>query len=308
MEPNDLLMFAQVADAGSFTRAAERMKLPKSTVSRRIAALETELGERLLQRSTRKLLITEFGDKVLQHARQVLCEVEQTQALAQHRQVLPSGRLRVSMPADFANTALQQMLADFVRAHPAISLELDLSARRVDLIGENFDLAIRMGDLPEDSLLTAKRLGVFKVGFYASPAFLAEHGAPTTPDDLNRLHALMLMSRTGEALPWRLQPLEASEPGALITNPVSRTLANSPDVLMRLTQNGCGVTTLADFIVEPMINGGQLARVLPGWMAEPAVAWAVFPGRRLMPAKTRVFLDALTLTLDACPASRIDRP
>lgn len=308
MEPNDLLMFAQVADAGSFTRAAERMKLPKSTVSRRIAALETELGERLLQRSTRKLLITEFGDKVLQHARQVLCEVEQTQALAQHRQVLPSGRLRVSMPADFATTALQTMLADFVKAHPAISLELDLSARRVDLIGENFDLAIRMGDLPEDSLLTAKRLGVFKVGLYAAPGYLAQLGVPETPEDLNRLHALMLMSRNGEPLPWRLRPLSGAEPAVLIANPLSRTLANSPDALMRLAQNGCGVTTLTDFIMEPMLNSGQLSRVLPGWMAEPAVAWAVFPGRRLMPAKTRVFLDALSLTLDACPASRIDRP
>lgn len=304
MEPNDLLMFAHVADAGSFTRAAERMSLPKSTLSRRIAALETELGERLLQRSTRKMLITEFGDKILVHARQVLSEVEQAQAVALHRQVLPSGRLRVSMPGDFAATALQLMLSDFVKAHPSVSLELDLTARRVDLIAENFDLAVRMGDLPADSLLTAKRLGVFKVGLYATPGYLSENGVPSTPDDLSRLHGLMLLSRTGDTVPWRLQcPGMAgghNEARPQLINPVSHTRANSPEVLMQLAQHGCGVAALTDFVVQPMLQDGRLARVLPEWTAEPAVAWAVFPGRRLMPTKTRVFLDALSQTLTEC--------
>lgn len=304
MEPNDLLMFAHVADAGSFTRAAERMSLPKSTLSRRIAALETELGERLLQRSTRKLLITEFGEKILVHARQVLSEVEQAQALALHRQVLPSGRLRVSMPADFAATALPTMLADFVKAHPAISLELDLSARRVDLIAEGFDLAVRMGDLPGDSLLTAKRVGLFKVGLYATPSYLAEKGTPSRPDDLNRLHGLMLLSRTGDIVPWRLESagmaIGPNQARTQVIKPESHTQANSPEVLMQLAQNGCGVAALTDFIVQPMLQDGRLARVLPEWSAEPAVAWAVFPGRRLMPTKTRVFLDALSQTLSTC--------
>lgn len=304
MEPNDLLMLAQVADAGSFTRAAERMSLPKSTLSRRIAALETALGERLLHRSTRKLLITEFGDKILVHARQVLSEVEQAQALALHRQVLPSGRLRVSMPADFASTALQFMLSDFVKAHPAITLELDLSARRVDLIAESFDLAIRMGELPVDSLLTAKRLGVFKVGLYATPDYLSRLVAPAVPEDLNRLHGLMLLSSAGDTVPWRLQPVgpvsRHNKAGAQVVDPDSHTRANSPELLMQLAQNGCGVAALTDFIVQPMLQSGRLARVLPDWMAEPAVAWAVFPGRRLMPTKTRVFLDALSQTLSSC--------
>lgn len=304
MEANDLLMFAHVADAGSFTRAAERMSLPKSTLSRRIAALETALGERLLQRSTRKLLITEFGDKILIHARQVLTEVEQARALALHRQVLPSGRLRVSMPGDFAATALQTMLSDFVKAHPAISLELDLSARRVDLIAEGFDLAVRMGDLPADSLLTAKRLGLFKVGLYATPSYLSETGAPSTPSDLNQMHGLMLLGRTGDAVPWRLAPLGASngvdEARAQLITPESHTRANSPEVLMQFAQNGCGVAALADFIVQPMLQQGRLTRVLPEWTAEPTAAWAVFPERRLMPTKVRVFLDALSQTLSEC--------
>jgi DNA-binding transcriptional LysR family regulator len=164
LEPNDLLLFARVADAGSFSRAAEQVGLPKSTVSRRIAALEAALGERLLLRTTRKLHITDFGHSVLAHARQIVDDVAGAAALAQHRQAEPSGRLRVSMPSDFANLALGHALARFIAAHPAIALELDLSPRRVDLVGENFDVALRMGELPDDASLAARRSAVFSSG------------------------------------------------------------------------------------------------------------------------------------------------
>src|SRR5688500_5391379 len=123
LEPNDLMLFARVVDAGSFSRAAERANLPKSTVSRRVAMLEAQLGERLLLRTTRKLTVTDFGHSVLEHAHQVAAEVEAATALAQQRQVQPSGRLRVSMPADFANGVLAQLLSEFVAKHPAITLD-----------------------------------------------------------------------------------------------------------------------------------------------------------------------------------------
>src|SRR5689334_18641463 len=137
IEPNDLLLFARVVEDGSFSRAGERLGLPKSTVSRRLAALETQLGERLLLRTTRKLTVTDFGHSVLDHARHVADEVDAASALAQHRQAKPSGRLRVSMPGDFATLVLGRVLGEFVERYPDISLELDLSPRRVDLIGEN---------------------------------------------------------------------------------------------------------------------------------------------------------------------------
>ena len=176
VEPNDLLLFARVVDEHSFTRAAERLGLPKSTVSRRVSALEAQLGERLLLRTTRQLTLTDFGHSVLEHAHQIASEVDAASLLAQHRQVQPSGRLRVSMPADFATNVLAPMLATFVQKYPAISLELDLTPRRVDLIGENFDVAIRMGDLPDDSTLAARRLATFTAGLYASPRYLARRG------------------------------------------------------------------------------------------------------------------------------------
>ena len=134
LEPNDLMLFARVVDEGSFSRAAQRVGLPKSTVSRRIAGLEAQLGERLLLRTTRKLTVTDFGHSVLEHANQVAAEVDAAASLAQHRQVRPSGRLRVSMPADFANVVLGQLLADFIAQHPAISL-VRFGALRLQIVG-----------------------------------------------------------------------------------------------------------------------------------------------------------------------------
>ena len=192
VEPNDLLLFARVVEAGSFSRAAERVRMPKSTVSRRIAELERRLGERLLLRSTRKLAVTEFGISVLDHARQVADEVDGAMALALHRQAQPSGKLRISMPGDFANMTLSAMLARFVQQHPAIALEVDVSPRRVDLIAESFDVAIRMGALPDDTQLAARRLAEMSMGLYAAPAYLNTHGEPKTPEALEGMHALMI--------------------------------------------------------------------------------------------------------------------
>jgi DNA-binding transcriptional LysR family regulator len=313
-DADDLLLFARVAEAGSFSRAAERVQLPKSTVSRRIAALEKRLGERLLQRTTRKLVITEFGQGVLDHARALSEEVDAALAFALSRQARPSGRLRVSMPGDFASTALEQPLAGFIRDFPEVSLELDLSPRRVDLIGENFDLAIRMGKLPDDSQLAARRLAVFTTGLYAAPSLLREHGEPLTPDALRTMPALMLLSRSGEAVAWQLsardaaaaptvpaaKPRRTTERPAHDIVPQQHVRANSPDVLIRLARSGAGVVAVADFFAEPYLVRGELQRILPDWCLPDADCWAVFPGRRLMPAKTRAFIDMLSRAMSAC--------
>ncbi len=289
LEPNDLLLFARVVEEGSFSRAAERLGIPKSTLSRRLATLESQLGERLLLRTTRKLTVTDFGNAVLSHAQQVSAEVEATLALTQHRQAEPSGRLRVSMPGDFASEVLAPLLAEFIVRHPAISLELDLSPRRVDLIGENFDVAIRMGDLPDDATLAARRLAVFSVGLYASPAYLERRGVPSEPEALMEHDALRLLARNGEPAPWRLSRAEERWEGT----PPGRATANSPALLIRLALSGAGITMLSDHFAEPHVRNGALVQVLGDWSQPAVAAWAVFPGRRLMPARTRVFLDAL---------------
>lgn len=292
-EPNDLLIFARVAEAGSFSRAATRIGLPKSTVSRRIAFLEEQLGERLMLRTTRRLTLTEFGLQLLEHARQVAAEVDAVKALSEHRQARPSGRLRVSMPNDFATQLLTDMLAAFIALHPAVSLELDLSPRRVDLLGENFDLAVRLGDLPDDTLLAARRIAVFPSGLYAAPSYLAERGDPASPDELDSHDSLRLLGRNGDAVAWTLIAGDRTWAGA----PPARAVANAPDLLSSLARAGAGIAAVPDYFAAPSVRRGELRRVLPDWCMPSHTAWAVFPGRRLMPAKTRAFIDMLEAAL-----------
>ncbi len=289
LEPNDLFLFARVVDEGSFSRAATRLGLPKSTVSRRVAALEAHLGERLLLRTTRKLTITDFGLAVLEHARHVVEDVAAAASIAQNRQVEPSGRLRVSMPNDLANLVLAPMLAQFALAHPAITLEIDLSARFVDLIGENFDVAIRMGDLRDDASLAARRMAVFTGSLYAAPAYLTRRGTPAEPEALMEHDALRILARTGEPMPWVLTRGDERWEGI----PPGRVTANAPELLTRMAIAGAGIAVVNDHFVLPYLQRGELVNVLPEWRLPPVSAWAVFPGRRLMPARTRVFLDAL---------------
>ncbi len=289
VEPNDLLLFARIVEAGSFSMAAQRLDLPKSTVSRRIAMLEASVGERLLQRTTRRLMLTEFGASLLEHARKVAEEVEAAGALAQHRQAAPSGKLRISMPQDFANVVMADMIPKFMERYPAVSLELDLSPRRVDLVAENFDIAIRMGDLPEDSTLAARRVAIQQFGLYAAPSYLAQRGLPEHPDDLLQHDLLCILSRMGGAVPWILQRGKVRWEKEL----TARLTANSPQLLAKIACSGGGIAASTDFIVAKYVKKGELVRVLPDWDLPGSTGWAVFPGRRLMPAKTRAFLDML---------------
>jgi DNA-binding transcriptional LysR family regulator len=292
LDPNDLMLFARVADAGSFSRAAERSGLPKSSVSRRVAALEAQLGERLLLRTTRKLAVTDFGRSVLEHARHVADDVAAATELAQSRTAVPSGRLRVSMPGDLASLVLSTVLSTFLARYPEISLELDLTPRRVDLIGENFDVALRMGELPSDASLAARKLATWNAGLFAAPAYLARRGRPSEPEALMEHDALRLLTRTGEPGAWILnrngEQWEGTPPG--------RATANSPELLMRLARAGNGIAAVKHTFADPYVRSGELVAVLPDWSLPSVDAWAVFPGRRLMPARTRVFVDLLVET------------
>lgn len=202
------------------------------------------------------------------------------------------------MPSDFANLLLADMLAAFMALHPAITLDLDLSPRRVDLLGEGFDVAVRMGDLPDDALLTARRLAVFPNGLYAAPDYLAERGEPQHPDDLARHEAIRLLRGNGEPAPWTLLKDALRWEGV----PPGRASANSPELLIRMARAGAGIAAVPDYFALPDVRRGALRRVLPDWCLPTHMAWAVFPGRKLMPAKTRVFIDMLQAALSGTTA------
>jgi DNA-binding transcriptional LysR family regulator len=289
LEPNDLVLFARVVDEGSFSRAADRLGYPKSTVSRRVAALETQLGEQLLRRTTRKLTVTDFGRAVLEHAHHVVEDVAAAESLAQHRQVQPSGRLRVTMPNDMGNLVLAPMLAEFVLKYPAVTLEVDLSSRFVDLIAENFDLAVRMGELRDDATLAARRIASFTSGLYAAPSYVARRGVPAEPEALMEHDALRVLARTGDPQAWTLIRGEARWEGI----PPGHATANSPELLMRMALGGAGIAMIHDPFAVPYLERRELVQLLSDWSTPPVAASAVFPGRRLMPAHTRAFVDAL---------------
>ena len=289
IDPGDLLLFARIVECGSFSAAADRVGQPKSTVSRRLSLLESQLGERLLQRTTRRLVLTEFGTSLLEHARKVTEEVEAAGALAQHRQQAPSGLLRVSMPADFANHTMGALMARFMEKYPAISLEIDLSPRRVDLVAEGFDLAIRMGNLPDDSTLAARAVAISKLALYASPGYTTLRGLPEHPDDLYKHDLLSLPPKLNGMIRWHLLRGKTEWEREL----PARMIANSPELLVRMACTGIGIAASTELFAQSFLESGQLVRVLPEWSFPTVTGWAVFPGRRLMPAKTRVFLDML---------------
>jgi len=296
LDADDLLLFARVTEAGSFSRAAERLHLPKSTVSRRLSALERRLGEKLLQRSTRRLALTEFGQRVLEHARALAAEVDGALALALHRQEHPRGRLRVTMPADFAHLALGEMLPRFARDYPDVLLELDLSPRRVDLIGEGFDIAVRMGELGNDASLSARLLARMRTVLYASPGYLQRHGEPQLPSALADMHGLMILARNGDPVPWELVRGQEVWRGV----PAQRTLVNAPDMLLRMARAGVGVAAASPHFAAEAVARGELVRVLPEWHQPETSAWAVFPERKLMPMRTRLFIEAMVEALRLC--------
>lgn len=305
LDANDLILFARVVEAGSFAGAAERTGLPKSTLSRRIGGLEARLGERLLVRSTRRLAVTDFGERLLDHARRLLEETEAATALALHSQATPRGRLRVALPPDFVELDLTLFLMRFAATYPEVSLELDLSPRRVDLLAERFDLAIRAASqLPDDSTLVARQLIQLDNGLYASPAYLARYGEPAEPAELVRHVGLRLVGGNGEPLPWRLSRGSERWEGM----PDGPLAANSLGLQRNLAVHGMGIVGLSEGFARPWVAQGMLRRVLPEWRLPTVTIWCVTPGRRLLPTRTTAFIGMLRDMLAESAGAGMEMP
>lgn len=290
---DDMILFATIAEQGSLVRAAELLDMPKATVSRRLGRLEELLGQRLLIRTTRRITLTEFGSEFLEHCRHVTEEVATVQDFVRSRDAQPRGRLRVSVPEDYARHNLSRAIATFIEAYPEVQLELDLSSRHVDLIGERYDLAIRMGELKDDSTLAARKIDEAQTGLYASPIYLALHAIPKRPADLMQHSNVRLLSNLGQPVPWRLtrgkQAWEDVPPG--------RLTLNSPGVIQQLLLDGAGIGMLPDLFVQEDVRQNRLVRILPEWHTPSIAAWAVMPMRRYLPTKTRAFLAHLERNL-----------
>ncbi|HLA33429.1 MAG TPA: LysR family transcriptional regulator [Rhodocyclaceae bacterium] len=294
MEPNpisadDYLLFVAIVDQQSLVRAADYLGMPKATVSRRLGNLEAALGQKLLLRTTRRLSLTDFGQEFLDHCRRIGEEVAAAHDFVRSQEAQPHGRLRVSMPGDYARHCCARAVATFVDAYPEIRLDLDLSSRRVDLIGERYDLAIRMGALADDATLVARRIDEQRFALYASPIYLALHPAPQHPDDLELHTAVRFLAARGAAQPWVLSNGKSVWQGA----PPGRIAVNSPDMVQQLLLDGAGIGALPCRFAADDLRQKRLIPILPDWSLPSVPAWAVLPMRRYLPAKTRVFLAHL---------------
>lgn len=283
---NDMALFVEVVKARSFRRAAETMGMPNSTLSRRISGLEKAIGLRLLHRTTRRIELTEAGQIYFERCKRIVDEARLAHEQLGAMLAQPSGVLRVSLPVDFATIFLAPQMAEFARRYPGISFELDLTPRRVDLVAEPFDVAIRMGEQP-DSTLIARQLARLPRHLYASPRYLEHAGEPRLPADLTRHECLRM--RPVEAGAWTLH--DAGETVEVAVG--GRFLLNSIGMIRRLATLDHGIAMLAEEVVAEDLAEGRLRRVLPCWYATPIPVYAITE-TRLLPAKTQRFIEFLS--------------
>ena len=287
-ELSDIALFVEVARRRSFSRAGESLGIPNSSLSRRISRLEKAVGVTLLHRSSRRVELTELGRKYFER-----CEKLVEDAEAAHEQLLresasPKGRIRMSVPVDFGLVFIAPALAEFARLYPDLAFDVDMSPRRVDLVAEHYDLAIRVGELDDSSLLVTRRLATVGVSLYASPAYLKAAGVPQLPADLAD-HCCLRMLLPDPALPWLLRSggEQASARGQ------SRFSINNLGMLRELTVSGLGIGAFDAIVADADIRGERLRRVLPGWDMPPLPISLLTPGSRL-PRRVRMWVDFLT--------------
>lgn len=296
MDLNEILIFSHVVKAGSFIGAARKLGIPKSTVSRKVSELEERLGARLLQRTTRSLSLTDVGYTYYQHAARVVAEVEEAELAVTRMQEAPRGLLRVTAPLNFGY--LGPIVASFLTRTPDVQVELVCSARIVDLVQEGFDLAVRAGELA-DSTLIAQNLGVLKSLLVATPKFLAQHGAPERPEDLERFDCLAFGGSPDRAN-WRLR-----RDGETLTVPVKpRLIVNDFDFIDEAVRSGLGIAMLPIYRCIDDLRSKKLRRVLPQWWSPDILLHAVTPSSRHLSPKVRAFLDHLRTHMTPPPWER----
>jgi DNA-binding transcriptional LysR family regulator len=288
MDLNDVVVFAKVVQSGSFTRAGRELELPKSTVSRKVSELEERLGARLLQRTTRSLSLTDAGRAFHEHAQRVVNELEAGTAAVQALEDAPRGLLRVTAPLNFGLFA--PALSSFAVRHPAVEIELVCTDRMVDLVEEQFDVAIRASRL-KDSTLVARPLGVLANVLVASPRYVAAHGQPRQPKDLVK-HACLVFGGGPDRGHYRLTRKGREEEVTVR----GRLVANDFDLLHEAAKDGLGVAMLPYPRVQDDCRSSRLMRVLPEWNAPAFPIHAVYPSTRHLSPKVRAFVDHLVAT------------
>jgi DNA-binding transcriptional LysR family regulator len=290
---NDTLAFIRVVEDGSFTAAARELRLPKTTISRRIRELEQRLGAQLLHRTTRRLSLTEAGSVYFQQCRQIPQTLADAEASVGQLQGHPRGTLRVTSSYSLMLSLVGPLLAEFRDRYPDVRIDLILSHRTLDLLEDQIDVALRMGTLVDSAMVT-RRLAVLPNRIYASPAYLAEHGEPQHPLELRRHFALVTrVARRGAGYAWPMHRDGVTESYEI--TPVIE--ADDPEVLKAPLFAGAGLMMATDMIMARHAAEGLVRPILPGWLGRCPELHALFPRGHVQPPKLRAFVDFMVQRL-----------
>lgn len=282
-------VFVKVVEHGSFARAAERMNMSTSAVSRHVAELEAHLDTRLLNRTTRRISLTESGQAFYERTLQLLADLEEAEAVASSGTARPRGTIRLTCSINFGVRFIAPAIGSFQARFPEVRFDVSVSDRFVDLVEEGLDLAIRIGDIGNANLI-ARKIGEMQLVCCASPAYLKQHGSPRRPEDLTRHNCL-----TYEYAPVRNQwPFLEKHGGDLKVRVAGSVHGNNGEILAAIAAEGTGIAFEPDFIVNPFIEAGKLTPILKNFLPAPSSVYAIYPSRRHLSAKVRAFVDFLT--------------
>lgn len=286
----EMAIFVRVVTTGSLSAAARELSLSTAVISRRLAALETRLGVRLVNRTTRRTSLTDEGASYYENCARILAEIDEADATISAGRVEPHGALRVAMSSAFGHQHISPLVPAFSALYPQLQLALSLSDRRVNLIEEGFDVAIRIAHL-EDSSLAARRLAPNRRVVCASPEYLRVHGTPRTPDDLSDHNCLIAEWAQGFAQTWEFRGPVGKRGKVRVTG---KYACDNWEVLREWALAGMGVALKSTWDVRRHLEDGSLIPLCPGYIFDSDVAiYAVYPHRRHLPAKTRAFIDFL---------------
>ena len=280
--------FVKVVEAGSFARAAERLGVSVSSVSRHVTDLEAHLGARLLNRTTRRLSLTEIGRAFHERSVVLLADLEEAEESASEGAVVPRGTLRLTCGVTFGTRHLAPAIADFMARNPQMQVDVDLSDRRVDLVDEGFDAAVRIGTVGGGNLV-ARKVWATQLVCCASPAYLAQHGEPRAPEDL-AAHACLMYAYAPQAGLWPFRDAQGKERNVRVAGPAQ---ANNASVLAALAVAGVGIAFEPDFVVGADVKAGRLVPILRAFAPPATGIQIVYPSRRHLSAKVRAFADFL---------------
>lgn len=293
MNLNDLSLFIRVVETGSFTSAADTLNVQKSTISRRIAQLEDSLGVRLIQRTTRKLRLTPEGRELFDRSRELIDQLELVRDEVAADSSELRGRLRMTMPTELGVLMMNDVIASFISEYPRLEVDVELSTRTVDLVEEGMDLALRIGPLPDSSLI-ARKVATLHRGLYASPEYLERYGTPKSPEDLSQHQCITLVKPFDT---WRFSEWNEGEPvtygGQLRTNSIS--------FAREMARQGVGITRMPLVFCHELISSGKLVEVLPDYPMPPTEINALYASRRNLTPRVRAFLDHMMSKLKEHP-------